>query len=167
MGANGLFFARLSVHPRIGHQKCTPRRGAKKGEVEFFFSKTRLIEKFCGPCLQVYEISNPFMPQFGQDRHLKFGNFFFFAKLAEPNCAAVKLLVKLQIGISQRIMHLFSRGEKPRLDNFVVLLTKKIFHAKNGRKMAYFSLDCRYNQELGTKSAPPGEGQKRGKTNFF
>ena len=64
--------------------------------------------------------------------------FFFFAKLDELNCGAVKLLVELQIGISQRIMHLFSRGKKPRLDNFVVLLTKKNFHAKNGRKMAYF-----------------------------
>ena len=64
-------------------------------------------------------------------------------------------------------MHLFSRGKKPRLDNFVVLLSKKNFHAKNGRKMAYFSLDCRYTPELGTKSAPPGVGQKRGQTNFF
>ena len=87
--------------------------------------------------------------------------------MAESNCGAVKLLVEIQIGISQRIMHLFSRGQKPRLDNFVVLLPKKNFHAKNGRKMAYFSLDCRYNPELGTKNAPPGVGNKRGKTNFF
>ena len=93
--------------------------------------------------------------------------FFFFAKLVEPNCGAVKLLVERQIGISQRIMHLFSRSKKPRLDNFVVLLTKKNLYAKNGRKIAYFSLDCRYTPELGTKSAPPAMGQKRGKTNFF
>ena len=58
------------------------------------------------------------------------------AALAKPNCGAVKLLVELQIGISQRILHLFSRGKKPRLDNFVVLLTKKNFYAKNGCKMA-------------------------------
>ena len=79
----------------------------------------------------------------------------------------MKLLVELQIDISQRIMHIFSRGKNPRLDNFVVLLTKKNFHAKNGRKMAYFSLDCRYTPDLGTKNAPPGVGQKRGKRNFF
>ena len=79
----------------------------------------------------------------------------------------MKLLVELQIGISQRILHLFSRGKKPRLDNFVVLLTKKNFHAKNERKMAYFSLDCRYTPELGTKNAPQGAGKKREKTYFF
>ena len=93
--------------------------------------------------------------------------FFFVTKLAESNCGAVKLLVELQIRISQRIMHLFSRGKKPRLDNFVVLLTQKNFHAKNGRKMAYFSLDCRYTPEMGTKSAPPSEGSKRKKSKFF
>ena len=73
----------------------------------------------------------------------------------------MKLLVELQIGISQQIMHLFRRGKKPRLDNYVVLLTKKIFHAKNARKMAYFSLECRYTLELGTKNAPPGVGGRR------
>ena len=64
-------------------------------------------------------------------------------------------------------MHLFSRGKKPRLDNFVVLLTKQNFHAKNGRKMAYFSLDCRYTPGLGTKNAPPAEGRKREKSKFL
>ena len=77
------------------------------------------------------------------------------------------ILVELQIGISQRLMHLFSRGKKPRLDNFVVFLTKKNFQAKNGRKMAYFSLDCRCTPELAAKSAPPGVGQNRGKKKFF
>ena len=74
--------------------------------------------------------------------------WLFFTKLAESNCGAVKFLVELQIRISQRIMHLFSRGKKPRLNNFVVLLTKKNFYAKNGRKIAYFSLDCRYTPEF-------------------
>ena len=68
--------------------------------------------------------------------------------------------------MSQRILHLFSRGKKARLDNFVVFPGKKI-QAKNGRKMAYFSLDCRCNPELPAKSATPGVGQNRGKTNFF
>ena len=63
---------------------------------------------------------------------------FFFAKLAELNCGAVKLLVEIQIGISQRIMHLFSRGKKPRLDNFVVLLKKKNFTRKMGAKWHIF-----------------------------
>ena len=146
--------------------KLHPKASGEKGRNRNFLAKTRAIIKFRGPWLHVYEISSPFMPQFGQHRQLKFG-IFFFAKLAESNCGAVKLLVELQIRISQRIMHLFSRGKKPRLDNFVVLLTQKIFIAKNGRKMAYFSLDCRYTPELGTKSAPPGVGQKRAKTNFF
>ena len=78
----------------------------------------------------------------------------------------MKLLVELQIGISQRIMHLFSRGKKPRLDN-LYLADEKKFYAKNGRKMAYFSLDGRYTPELGTKNAPPGVGQNRKKVKFF
>ena len=71
------------------------------------------------------------------------------------------------MGISQRILHLFSRGKRPLLDNFVVFPIKKNFQAKNGRKMAYFSLDCRCTPELAAKSAPPGVGQNRGKTKFF
>ena len=46
----------------------------------------------------------------------------------------MKLLVELQIGISQQIMHLFSRGKKLRLDNFVLLEAKKIFTRKMGGK---------------------------------
>ena len=79
----------------------------------------------------------------------------------------MKLLVELQIGISQRIMYLFSRGKQPRLDNFVVLLTKKNFYAKNGRKMDYFPLDCRCTPELASKNAPPGVGQNREKKILF
>ena len=62
----------------------------------------------------------------------------FFAKLAELNCGAVKVLVELQIGISQRIMHLFSRGKKTRLDYFVVLLTNQIFTQKMREKWSIF-----------------------------
>ena len=116
-----------------------PLAFGKTGVRRNFLPKIRLNENCCGPGLQVYEISSPFMPQFGQTARRKFGNFFFFfAKLAEPNCGAVKLLVELQIDISQRIMHLFSRGLKPRLDNVVVLLTKRIFTRKMGAKWPIF-----------------------------
>ena len=144
----------------------------KKGEIEIVWQKRDPLSNFVGlGCMSTKFQVHSCLIWSGPAAEIW---HFFFAKLAESNCYAVKLLVQLQIRISQRIMHLFSRskkprlfsrGKKPRLDNFVVLLTKKNFHGKDGRKIVYFSLDCRYTPEMGTKSAPPGVGQKRGKTN--
>ena len=145
--------------PELGTKNAPPGVGNKRGKTNFFFKNEthRQILWALPASLRNFKSIHALVWSAPASEIWH----FFCAKLAKLNCGAVKLIVELQIGISQRIMHLFSRGQKPRLDNFVVLLPKKKFYAKNGRKMAYFSLDCRYTPGLGTKSAPPGEGRKR------
>ena len=124
--------------PGLGTKKAPPGEGRKR-EKSKFFGKNEThyqISWALAACLRNFKSIHALVWSVPP---AEIWHFIFFAKLAESNCGAVKLLVELQIGISQRIMHLFSRGKKSRLDNFVVLLTiKKIFTRKMGAKWPIF-----------------------------
>ena len=123
--------------PELGTKSAPPGVGQNRGKTKFFArNKTHRQFLWAWPASLRNFKSIHALVWSGPPSEI--WQFFFFAKLAEPNCGAVKLLVELQIGISQRIMHLFSRGKKRRLDNYVVLLTKKIFTRKMGAKWPIF-----------------------------
>ena len=76
------------------------------------------------------------------------------------------ILVELQLGVSQRILRLFSRGKTARLDNFVDFLGKKIFRRKMAQNCLFFAR-LPVQPRIGPQKCTPRRGTKQGESEIF